>query len=181
MIFLQFTGLSGAGKSTIASGVKSEMEKLGFRLEVIDADIYRPILCRDLGYSKEDRKENIRRLGFVGKLLARNGVISILAAINPYDDIRLELDDHTVPVKTVWINCSLDTLIRRDPKGLYRKAFLPEGDSNKLSNLTGVNDPYEIPSHPDLIINTDNEAISLSVKAVVDFLCKEINTAGKVH
>ena len=181
MIFLQFTGLSGSGKSTIAAGVKEQMEALGYRLEVIDADIYRPILCRDLGYSKNDRKENIRRLGFVGKLLARNGIISIMAAINPYDEVRLELADNSVPVKTVWINCSLETLIERDTKGLYEKAFLPDEDPRKLKNLTGVNDPFEIPSFPDLVVQTDRETINQSVKSVVDFLIREIKKSDGMY
>ena len=145
MIFIQFTGLSGAGKSTIAQFAKKQMEKEGFKIEVIDADIYRPALCPDLGFSKEDRMENIRRLGFVANLLAKNGIITILAAINPYEGVREELKSKGTKVKTVWINCSLDTLIKRDTKGLYGKAKLPDGHPDKIYNLTGVNDIYEQP------------------------------------
>ena len=140
MLFIQFTGLSGAGKSTIASGVKAVLERKGYRVEVIDADIYRPILCPDLGFSKHDRIENIRRLGFVATLLAKNGVITILAAINPYELARKELVANGTKVKTVWINCDLETLIKRDTKGLYHKALLPNNSPNKIHNLTGVND-----------------------------------------
>src|SRR4051794_36996722 len=114
MIFIQFTGLSGAGKSTIADLVKVQLEAVGHKVEVIDADVYRPILCTDLGYSARDRMENIRRLGFLGNLLAKNGIIAILAAINPYEAVRQELISGGHIVKTVWINCNLATLIQRD-------------------------------------------------------------------
>lgn len=177
MIFIQFTGLSGAGKSTIARSVKKQMEEDGCKVEVIDADIYRPVLCPDLGFSKEDRIENIRRLGFVANLLAKNGVITILAAINPYEAIRKELISKGTKVKTIWINCDLETLIKRDTKGLYRKAQLPDGHPDKIYNLTGVNDVYEQPSIPDLIINTEFENIEASVKKVVDFINNEIGNS----
>lgn len=177
MIFIQFTGLSGAGKSTIARSVKKQMEEDGCKVEVIDADIYRPVLCPDLGFSKEDRIENIRRLGFVANLLAKNGVITILAAINPYEAIRKELISKGTKVKTIWINCDLETLIKRDTKGLYRKAQLPDGHPDKIYNLTGVNDIYEQPSIPDLIINTEFENIEASVKKVVDFINNEIGNS----
>ena len=177
MIFIQFTGLSGAGKSTIARSVKKQMEEDGFKVEVIDADIYRPVLCPDLGFSKEDRIENIRRLGFVANLLAKNGVITILAAINPYEATRKELILKGTKVKTIWINCDLETLIKRDTKGLYRKAQLPDGHPDKIYNLTGVNDVYEQPSVPDLIINTEFENIETSVKKVVDFINNEIGNS----
>ncbi|CAN5769506.1 adenylyl-sulfate kinase [soil metagenome] len=174
MIFIQFTGLSGAGKSTIAQHAKLLLEKAGHKVEVIDADVYRPVLCPDLGYSTKDRMENIRRLGFVGNLLAKNGVIAILAAINPYESIRREIVANGGIVKTVWINCDLDTLMKRDTKGLYGKAQLPDGHSDKIYNLTGVNDIYEPPLKPDLIINTQSEDIDTSVKKVVDFINIEI-------
>jgi len=174
MIFLQFTGLSGAGKSTIAQQVKLQLELTGHKVEVIDADVYRPVLCPDLGYSKKDRVENIRRLGFIGNLLAKNGVIVILAAINPYEAIRQEIVANGSIVKTVWINCDLDTLIKRDTKGLYCKAQLPDGHADKIYNLTGVNDVYEEPLMPDLVIYTAFEKIETSVQRVVDFINDEI-------
>jgi adenylylsulfate kinase len=177
MIFIQFTGLSGAGKSTIAQLVKMQMEKEGHKVEVIDADVCRPVLCPDLGFSKEDRIENIRRLGFVANLLAKNGIITILAAINPYEAVRKELISKDTKVKTIWINCGLETLIKRDTKGLYRKALLPDGHPDKIYNLTGVNDIYEQPSVPDLIINTESENIETSVKKVVDFINSEIGNS----
>ena len=178
MIFIQFTGLSGAGKSTIAQHVKLQLEKAGRKVEVIDADVYRPVFCPDLGFSTKDRMENIRRLGFIGDLLAKNGIIAILAAINPYESIRREIMSNGGIVKTVWINCDLDTLIKRDTKGLYAKAQLPDGHANKIYNLTGVNDIYEPPSKPDLVINTQSEDIGESVERVVEFINKAIDDSA---
>jgi adenylylsulfate kinase len=174
MLFIQLTGLSGSGKSTIANGVKELLLSSGFRIEVIDGDIYRKKLCSDLGFSKSDRHENIRRLGFVSNKFAENGIISILAAINPYEEIRKELSMYGPHVKTIWINCDLDTLIKRDTKQLYKKAMLPENHPDKIKNLTGVNDPYEAPENPDLVINTAIEKEDESVKLLFDYIIKNI-------
>lgn len=172
MILVQLTGLSGSGKSTIANAVKELLEARGQAVEVIDGDVYRKKLCPDLGFSKEDRNENIRRLGFVGNLLASKGVISILAAINPYEEIRKELQHYGNHVKTVWINCDIETLIQRDTKQLYKKALLPEGHPDKIYNLTGVNDPFETPIHPDLIIDTHKQREADCIDMLFDFIIK---------
>ncbi|RPA67759.1 adenylyl-sulfate kinase [Cyclobacteriaceae bacterium YHN15] len=174
MLLIQLTGLSGSGKSTIARGVKICLEEKGFRTEVIDGDQYRKILCPDLGYSKEDRNENIRRLGFVANLLATQGIIAILAAINPYEEIREELKGYGQHVKTVWIQCDLEILFLRDTKQLYKKALLPEDHPEKISNLTGVNDPFEIPSNPDLTIRTDMETEGKSIETLCAFILEKI-------
>lgn len=174
MILIQLTGLSGSGKSTIASAVKKMLVNDGYRAEVIDGDIYRKELCRDLGFSKKDRNENIRRLGFIANLLATNGVIAIVAAINPYEAIRREISAYGSHVKTVWINCDLETLIKRDPKELYKKALLPDGHPDKINNLTGINDPFEIPGNSHLIINTNTEAEKESIQKLYDFITREI-------
>lgn len=181
MILIQLTGLSGAGKTTIANNVKNELENLCFKAEVIDGDEYRKSLCKGLGFSKDDRCENIRRLGFVGMKLAEHDVIAILAAINPYEEARGELQQKSDLVKTVWIDCDLETLKRRDPKGLYERAFLPEGDPNKISNLTGVNDPFEIPADPDLIIKTNEETESESTQKLLQFILANIKTNDDPH
>ncbi len=175
MLFIQLTGLSGSGKSTIANGVKELLQSDGFRVEVIDGDVYRKKLCPDLGFSKEDRFENIRRLGFVASKFAENGIISILAAINPYEEIRKELSWYGPHVRTVWINCNLDILIKRDTKHLYKKAMLPDDHPDKIRNLTGVNDPYESPETPDLIINTAVENEEKSIQILFDYIMKNIN------
>ena len=124
-LFIQMTGMSGAGKSTLANLVAKRLRKKGIQTEVIDGDEYRKYLCSDLGFSKEDRNENIRRLGFVSKVLARNNVVSIIAAINPYDSIRKELDSLSKNVKTVYIKCNINELKLRDTKDLYRNPGEP--------------------------------------------------------
>jgi len=174
MLFIQLTGLSGSGKSTIANGVKNILEKKGFSVEVIDGDVYRKKLCADLGFSKEDRNENIRRLGSVSNQFAVNGVISILAAINPYEEIRKELSLYGPHVKTVWIHCDIDILIKRDTKQLYKKAFLPDDHPEKIKTLSGVNDPYETPVNPDLVIDTGIESEEDSISMLVEFIIEEI-------
>lgn len=175
MLFIQLTGLSGSGKSTVANGVKELLLRKNFSVEVIDGDVYRKKLCSDLGFSRSDRHENIRRLGFVANKFAENGIIAILAAINPYEKIRKELSLYGPHVKTVWINCDLETLIKRDTKQLYKKAMLPDDHPDKVRNLTGVNDPYESPDTPDLIINTAIENEDKSVKILFDYIIKNIN------
>jgi len=175
MIFIQLTGLSGSGKSTIANAVKQLLQTRGHSAEVIDGDICRKKLCPDLGYSKEDRNENIRRLGFVANLLAANGVISILAAINPYEEIRKELLKYGNHVKTVWINCDTKTLMERDTKQLYKKAFLPDGHPDKIYNLTGVNDPFEIPVDPDLVIDTHQHNEPACIDMLFHFIIQNLN------
>src|SRR6476469_3629973 len=142
MFIIQMTGLSGAGKSTLASALKTHLEAIGVAAEVIDADVYRKTICRDLGFSATDRRENIRRLADIAVFYKNKGVWAIIAAINPFEDVRAELRDR-FDAKTVWVRCNLDTLIQRDPKGLYRRALLPNDDSEKIWNLTGINDTYE--------------------------------------
>jgi adenylylsulfate kinase len=175
MIFIQLTGLSGSGKSTLANAVKELLQKNGFDVEIIDGDVYRKKLCPDLGFSKEDRNENIRRLGFVANLLATHGVISILAAINPYEEVRRELSNYGDHVKTVWINCDINTLIERDTKQLYKKALLPNGHPDKIYNLTGINDPFETPSDPDLVIDTHKHGITESIQMLYEFIVQNID------
>lgn len=170
MLFIQLTGLPGAGKTTIANAVKNLLQQENYRVEVVDGDVYRKKICPDLGYSKQDRNENIRRLGFVCNLLASHGVIAILAAINPYEEIRQELRCYGPHVKTVWIDCDLSTLIKRDTKNLYRRAMLPEGHSEKIYNLTGVNDPFEEPQNPDLVIHTNRETVTESAGKLFSFI-----------
>ena len=173
-LFIQMTGMSGAGKSTVAHAAAEKLRKKGLKVEVIDGDEYRTGLCSDLGFSKEDRNTNIRRLGFVSKILARNNVLSIIAAINPYDSIRDELGELADNVKTVYVKCNLETLKRRDTKGLYKRALLPDGDPNKVYNFTGISDPFEEPLNPDLILETNREAMSFSIAKLENFILGSI-------
>lgn len=175
MLFIEMTGLSGSGKSTIASLASSELTRMGYKNEVIDGDVYRKTLCKDLGFSEADRKENIRRLGIVCNLLSKNGIIAMLAAINPFEETRNELKNYGDYVKLVWINCDLETLTNRDTKDLYRRARLPEGDPDRITNLTGVNDRFDIPKNYDLVIDTSVLTIEQSVKKMVDFIIMNLS------
>ncbi len=176
MLLLQFTGLSGAGKTTIAILVKEKLLAKGINIEVIDGDEYRKTLCKGLGFLYSDRVENLRRLGFVGKLLLKHGVISIISAINPFESIRKELSESSKQVKTVWVNCNIETLIERDPKGHYKKALLPNNHPDKIFNFTGIDDVYENPINPDLILYTDKETPEESAQKLVDFIIKNTDS-----
>lgn len=181
MIFIQLTGLSGAGKSTLAMAVKAMLTELKYRVEIIDGDEYRKTLCKDLGFSKADRIENIRRLGTLGTVLARNDVITILAAINPYESVRQEIKSQYDFVRTVWINCDLETLIQRDTKGLYRRAMLPDEHPEKINNLTGIGDPFETPENPDLIIHTHKITEQEASSVLVDYIISQISSSSPGH
>jgi adenylylsulfate kinase len=173
-LFIQMTGMSGSGKTTLAQAVASKLRARGLLVEIIDGDEYRSNLCEDLGFSKEDRNTNIRRLGFVGRVLARNLVISIMSAINPYEKVRNELTEASDRTRLVYVKCSLPTLKARDPKGLYRRAFLPEDHPEHIPNFTGVSDPFEEPSRPDLTINTDQHDLQQSVEIFENFILENI-------
>lgn len=167
-MFIQMTGLSGAGKTTIAKAIEKKLLDKGFKVEIIDGDEYREGLCRDLGFSKEDRNTNVRRLGFVGKVLSRNNVITIMSAINPYSEIREELEK-TCGAKTVFVKCRLETCIDRDVKGLYAKAL-----SGEIPNFTGISDPFEEPQKCDLVINTADETLEQSVGKLEKYILDNV-------
>jgi adenylylsulfate kinase len=183
MLLIQMTGLSGAGKSSIAHLARETLIDLGYKVELLDGDKYRQQLCRDLGFSKDDRLENIRRLGFVGLTLAKHGVISILAAINPYEEARDALKKASSLTKTVFIDCPLSITKQRDTKGLYRRALLPVEDPDYIMHFTGISDPYEVPEHPDLVIQTHTETPEQSAKHLTDFIIQTIReqSDGIVH
>ena len=163
---LWLTGLSGAGKSTIASAVADRLRADGAAVEVLDGDEVREHLSKGLTFSREDRDTNVRRIAYVAKLLCRNGVAVITAAISPYrstrDEARREIGDGFVEV---YVNASLETCIRRDVKGLYEKAV-----AGAITAFTGVSDPYEPPLTPDVEVNTERETIEESVERVLDTL-----------
>jgi adenylyl-sulfate kinase len=149
---LWFTGLPCSGKSTIAALLAPELERRGHGVEVLDGDVVRTNLCKGLGFSREDRDENIRRIGFVAKLVSRHGGIVITAAISPYRSIRDEVRASMENFVEVYVNTPLEVCIRRDVKGMYKKALAGE-----LKHFTGIDDPYEPPLNPELVIQTDNE------------------------
>ncbi|HKV54910.1 MAG TPA: adenylyl-sulfate kinase [Candidatus Binataceae bacterium] len=162
---LWFTGLSGAGKSTLANLVAEELRLRGHRVEVLDGDEVRTNLSKGLGFSKEDRDTNIRRIGYVCKLLARNGVIAISAAISPYRNIRDEVRAQHERFYEVFVKCPLDALVERDVKGLYKKALKGE-----IPNFTGVSDPYEEPLNPEVVIETNRESQNESLHRLLGAL-----------
>jgi ATP sulfurylase/adenylyl-sulfate kinase len=161
------TGLSGAGKSTIAQRLTTELTARGRPPEVLDGDEVRTNLSAGLGFSKVDRDTNIRRIGYVARLLARNGAPVITAAISPYRDVRAEVRAATPNFVEVYVRCSLDELVRRDVKGLYVKALAGE-----IANFTGVSDPYEAPEHADVVVDTERETVEASVEAVLSALTR---------
>jgi adenylyl-sulfate kinase len=164
-----FTGLSGAGKSTLAAGLKKELTARGRRAEVLDGDEVRTHLSKGLGFSKEDRDTNIRRIGYVARLLARNGAPVITAAISPYRDVRDEVrgwvESDGATFVEVYASCSIEELTRRDVKGLYEKALRGE-----LPNFTGVSDPYEPPIAPEVTVHSDQESVEQSLARILDHL-----------
>jgi sulfate adenylyltransferase/3'-phosphoadenosine 5'-phosphosulfate synthase len=160
-----FTGLSGAGKSTIANALKAELERRGRHVELLDGDEVRTHLSKGLGFSKEDRDTNIRRIGYVARLVARSGGVAITAAISPYREVRDEVRAETPGFVEVFASCPLDTLVERDVKGLYKKAIAGE-----IANFTGVSDPYEEPLHPEVVCDTSRESLQQSLEKVIDTL-----------
>ncbi|MGH2456131.1 MAG: adenylyl-sulfate kinase [Candidatus Limnocylindria bacterium] len=146
-----FTGLSGAGKSTVAAILERELRDRGRRVEVLDGDVIRTNLSKGLGFSKEDRDTNIRRIGWVCEVLSRNDVVAIAAAISPYREIRDEIRSKIGRFVEVYVEAPLEVLADRDVKGLYRKAMAGE-----IQNFTGVNDPYEPPLDPEVVCHTDD-------------------------
>lgn len=159
---LWFTGLSGAGKSTLANLVAQELRNRGHRVEILDGDEVRTNLSKGLGFSKEDRDTNIRRIGYVCRLLARNGVVAISAAISPYREVRDEVRGAHDRFFEVFVKCSLDKLVERDVKGLYAKALRGE-----IASFTGVSDPYEEPLAPELVVESDRETVEESLRKLL--------------
>ncbi|WP_343672594.1 adenylyl-sulfate kinase [Chitinophaga sp.] len=175
-MIIQLCGLSGAGKTTIATSVKRKAMAYGTPIEIIDGDNYREFLCKDLGFSKADRCENIRRLGFVASRLSGHGIICIISAINPYRTMREELTNAYEQVKTVFVDCPVAELVQRDTKGLYKRAMLPDNHPDKLRNLTGVNDPFEAPLSPDLHLKTNEKTVAACTNELFNFIQASIQT-----
>lgn len=155
---LWFTGLSGAGKSTLSEAIEHRLKASGQKVEVLDGDVVRTHLSKGLGFSREDRDTNIKRIAFVCGLLTRNDVICISAAISPYRETRQWARDHIGDFVEVYVKCPIEVCRQRDVKGLYKLV-----DEGKIKGFTGVDDPYEEPEHPELIVETDRETVEESV------------------
>jgi adenylyl-sulfate kinase len=163
---LWFTGLSGAGKSTLTQKLVPELKARGLNVEVLDGDEVRTNLSKGLGFTKEDRDTNIRRIGYVCRLLSRNGVATISAAISPYRDVRNEvrslIEQDGAEFIEVYVKCPIPVLADRDVKGLYKKALAGE-----IKQFTGVSDPYEEPLSPDVTVETDKETVEDSAAKIL--------------
>jgi|FLYN01.1.fsa_nt_gi adenylyl-sulfate kinase len=162
---LWLTGLSGAGKTTIAVALEALLRERGVRVERLDGDTVRQGLTRDLGFSKEDRDKNIERVAFVAKLLSRNGVGVLASFISPYRAARQQVREQTTNFIEVYVHAPLEVCIERDVKGLYAKAIAGE-----LKEFTGISDPYEPPEAPEIIVYTDRETVTESVHKIVRYL-----------
>ncbi|MBV8886784.1 MAG: adenylyl-sulfate kinase [Chroococcidiopsidaceae cyanobacterium CP_BM_RX_35] len=161
-ITVWFTDLNGAGKTTISREVEKDLRMQGYKVEVLDGDLIRQYLTKGLGFSREDRDENIRRIGFVAKLLTRNNVIVLVSAISPYRDTRQEVQQYIGEFLEVYVNAPLETCELRDVKGLYKKAR-----SGEIKHFIGIDDSYEEPLYPEVECRTDSEDVSESAAKVL--------------
>jgi adenylyl-sulfate kinase len=159
---LWFTGLSGAGKTTVSRVIEQELRARGMKVEVLDGDVVRENLSKGLGFSKQDRDTNIRRIGWVCEVLSRNGVVAIAAAISPYREIRDEIRGKIENFVEVYAECPIPVLAERDVKGLYKKALAGE-----IKNFTGVSDPYEPPLNPEVVYHSDKETVQESAQKIL--------------
>ncbi len=162
-----FTGLSGAGKSTLANLIAEDLRARGMKVEILDGDVVRTHLSKGLGFSKEDRDTNIRRIGWVCEVLSRNGVVAIAAAISPYREIRDELRGKIQNFVEVYVEAPIEVLAERDVKGLYKKALAGE-----IKNFTGVSDPYEPPLNPEIVCNSAAETVEQSRAKILSRLAE---------
>ena len=163
---LWFTGLSGSGKSTLAEYLTPKLREMGNNTETLDGDEVRENLSKGLGFSKEDRDTNIRRIGYVANMLARNGVIAITAAISPYQSVRREVRERAeAAFVEVYVKCPLEVVEERDTKGLYKKAR-----AGIIANFTGISDPYEAPENPEVVVDTSEETIEQSAEKILEYL-----------
>lgn len=162
---LWFTGLSGAGKSTIATRVVARLTELGVPVELLDGDEVRTHLSKGLGFGKEDRDTNVRRIGWVAGLLSRHGVVAVTAAISPYRNVRAEARAMAQQFIEIFVDAPIEEVRQRDVKGLYARA-----DRGEIPNFTGVSDPYEPPEAPEIHLRTAEQTVGESVEAVITYL-----------
>lgn len=164
---IQFTGLSGVGKTTLGTLVRDELVASGYSVTVLDGDVLRKTHSADLGFSKADRLEHLRRVAHLAN--ESDADVVLIAVINPYEEGRAYFREIS-GAALVWLTCELEVLRSRDTKGLYERAFLPENHPNRLANLTGVNDPYERPTDADLVIDTGNYTVEEAVGKLLEYL-----------
>lgn len=159
------TGLSGAGKSTIATTLLANLNTIGISCEVLDGDIIRQHLSSDLGFSAKDRETNVLRVAYICQLLNKHGINTIVALISPSSDTRNKVRSSLNNFIEIYVDCPLDECIRRDTKGLYKKALAGE-----ILDFTGISSPYNPPNHPEIILRTGEEDVNQSVQQVLEYL-----------
>ena len=167
---LWLTGLPGSGKTTIARLVIAELRRRGYKVELLDGDEVRKWLSPEAGFTREDRRRHLIRVAHVARLLARNGVIVVCSFVSPYRDVRREIREiveREVPFIEVYVECSLEECIRRDPKGLYKRALKGE-----IKHFTGISDPYEPPENPQLTLNSEHSSPEENASRVIEYLSK---------
>ncbi len=162
------TGLPGSGKTTIARGVSEFLKRKNYRVEVLDGDWVRKTISAGVGFTREERRQHLLRVAWISRLLARNGVVVLCSFVSPYRDVREEVRrivEEETPFIEVYVKCSIEECIRRDPKGLYKRALRGE-----IKNMTGIDDPYEPPLKPDIIVDTENLSVEENIAIVIDKL-----------
>jgi len=163
---LWFTGLPASGKTTVARGVAEVLKSMGYRVELLDGDWVRKTINPDAGFTREQRRIHLRRVAWIARLLARNGVVVLCSFVSPYRSVRKEIrgiiEEEGIKFVEIYVKCSVEECIRRDPKGLYKKALAGE-----ISHFTGISDPYEEPENPDVVVDTEHESVSECVSKVV--------------
>ncbi len=163
-----FTGLPGSGKTCIAEALAKKLRKYCLKVEILDGDWVRKTINVDAGFTFEERRQHLLRVAWIARLLARNGIIVLCSFVSPYKSVRAEIRkivEEEVPFIEVFVKCSLKEAIRRDPKGLYRKALKGE-----IKNMTGINDPYEEPENPEIIIDTEKNSVNYNTRLILEKL-----------
>ena len=166
------TGLPGSGKTTIASSTATRLRDMGYRVEVLDGDWVRKTINPDAGYTREERRRHLLRVAWIARLLARNGVIVLCSFVSPYRSVRAEIRriiEEEVPFIEVYVKCPLEECIKRDPKGLYKKALRGE-----IKHFTGISDPYEPPENPDIVLDTVNNSVEENTGKLLSLILRRI-------
>ncbi|MCE4600951.1 MAG: adenylyl-sulfate kinase [Desulfurococcales archaeon] len=172
-IVVWLTGLPGSGKTTIAGRVAEMLRGEGYRVEVLDGDWVRKTINPDAGYTREERRRHLHRVAWIARLLARNGVIVLCSFVSPYREVRREIREivsEETPFYEVYVHATLEECIKRDPKGLYKKALRGE-----IKHFTGISDPYEPPENPDLTLDTTREDVDRTARRLYEFILDKIN------
>jgi len=168
-VVVWLTGLPASGKTTIARGVTEKLRGEGYRVELLDGDWVRKTINPDAGFTREERKRHLLRVAWISRLLARNGVVVLCSFVSPYRDVRAEIrrivEEEGIPFVEVFVRCSVEECIRRDPKGLYKKALRGE-----IPYFTGISDPYEEPVNPEIVVDTEHGRVEANVEKVYSYV-----------